>query len=260
MLSNLEQNLIKKIRKEKIKPFSKSFFVFKKLLFWFFILVFLFISSLSLSVMALIIKYGDWDIYYHLGFSPSVFYIKAFPYFWLVALISFLSLSLLKSKKADIIYSYNYYVRLIVALLITISLASISYFSGLSQMTENYLSHKKIYLNVNYLRSSWQQPEQGLVAGIIYREGNKFKLEDLQAKKWELIIPSHNFIGQEFLKEGAKVKIIGQISDLQTKSFVVEEVRTWLCGCPRCSYMINSCSNCRNNNCSDVDVCSFEIK
>lgn len=255
MLANLEDNLIKKIRKEKIKPITKSFFLIKQSVFYLFMLFLIFLSGLSLSILALIIKYGDWDIYYYLGFSPSIFYIKAFPYLWLFTLIIFLLIFLFKTKKADLSYKYNYFIRLSIAFALSVFLAIFLYYFGVSQKTENYLANSSLYLNINYLRSSWQNPELGLIAGTIIEKNNHFILNDLNNKEWPLIVPEHNYSGQEFLKEQQKVKIIGYAKD---NTFIISEIRTWLCGCPHCSYMIGKCSHCQDNKCSADNFCDLK--
>ncbi len=47
MLNNLEDKIIKKIEKEKLKPLSHSFFVVRKIVFWLMISVLLILAGLS---------------------------------------------------------------------------------------------------------------------------------------------------------------------------------------------------------------------
>lgn len=260
MLDDLDKKIINKIEREKIKPFSRSFFVIKKIFFWIFISVFMFFSALSLSIMALIIKHGDWDIYQLLGLSPAFFMVKAFPYFWFLGVIIFLILVLFKTKKADGTYNYPLFFRAIIGFLIIVVLAVVLYFSGLSRNTENYLSKNRMYIRFNYLRSSWQNPEKGLIAGTLKLQNDKLILEDFSDESWILLQPEGNFLGQELLLAGERVKIIGQVQDGEEgqKYFLIQELRSWKCGCSHCAKMKGECSACSNgNSCQQERACGL---
>lgn len=254
MLNNLEDKIIKKIEKEKLKPLSRSFFVIKKIIFWLMISVLLILAGLSSSVMFLIIKHGDWDIYRFLGSSQTTFFLKAFPYFWLLGIIVFLGISLNKTKKADGTYNYPFIYQSFVGITIASILAIIFFNSGLSQKTETYLSNINIYRKTNYLRSSWENPEKGLLAGTLKIKNNEFILKDFSEIEWVLVLPENNLTGKELLIDNDKIKIIGKINtESQKNEFIVQEIRSWKCGCPHCAKMEGSC-----NGCSDENSCSSE--
>lgn len=254
MLNNLENKIIKKIEKEKLKPLSRSFFVFKKIIFWFLTSSFLLLAGLSLSIMFLIIKHGDWDIYHFLESNQTTFLLKAFPYFWLLGVLIFLILTIVKTKKADGTYSYPFIYQGGAGFFIIFILATCFYLSGISQKTETYLSSNKLYRKANYMRSSWENPEKGLLAGTLKINKQELFLEDFSAITWSLILPKDNFVGKEFLIDGEKIKIIGEIKNESEKNeFLVKEIRSWKCGCPHCAKMEGSC-----NNCSAGNSCNFE--
>lgn len=261
MLDNLDKKIIAQIKKEKIKPFSRSFFMIKKIFFWIFISVFLVFSGLSLSITVMMIKYGDWDIYHFLDLTPTFFILKAFPYLWLLGVVIFLFLVLFKTKKADGTYNYSLFFRLITGLVIIIFLAIVFYFSGFSRNTESYLADNKIYVRFNYLRSSWQNPEKGLIAGNL-KINEKTILEDLSGKSWVLLFPEDSFPGQELLLNNEKVKIIGEIisrMDDDSNYFMVQEFRSWKCGCPHCARMEGDCHRCSSGGgfCRQDVSCEF---
>lgn len=260
MLNNLENKIIKKIEKEKLKPLSRSFFVFKKIIFWILTSIFLLFAGLSLSVMFLIIKHGDWDIYHFLGSSPGAFFLKAFPYFWLLGVLVFLILTLIKTKKADGTYAYPFIYQSIIGTIIVVILASGFYLSGMSQKTETSLSSNKLYRKANYIRSSWENPEKGLLAGTLEIKNNQFILKDFSEIEWILISPNNDFIGKELLVNNDKIKIIGEIKiNSEKNEFIIKEIRPWKCGCPHCAKMEGSCSACFDNNtCSQDSSCKSE--
>ncbi|MFA7600905.1 MAG: hypothetical protein WCY43_01590 [Patescibacteria group bacterium] len=259
MLNNLEDKIIKKIEKEKLKPLSRSFFVFKKIIFWILTSIFLLFAGLSLSVMFLIIKHGDWDIYHFLGSSPGTFFLKAFPYFWLLGVLVFLILTLIKTKKADGTYAYPFIYQSIIGMLIVTILASGFYLSGMSQKTEAYLSSNKLYRKANYIRSSWENPEKGLLAGTLKIKNNVFILKDFSEIEWVLVLPENNLTGKELLIDNDKIKIIGKINtESQKNEFIVQEIRSWKCGCPHCAKMEGSCNGCSDeNSCNSENQCQI---
>jgi len=259
MLNNLEDKIIKKIEKEKLKPLSHSFFVVRKIVFWLMISILLILAGLSSSVMFLIIKHGDWDIYRFLGSSQITFFLKAFPYFWLLGIIIFLGISLNKTRKADGTYNYPFIYQSLAGIAIALTLAVIFFASGLSQKTETYLSDINIYRKTNYLRSSWENPEKGLLAGTLKIVNNEFILKDFSEVEWTLILPKNNFIGEELLINNDKIKIIGEINtESQKNEFIVKEARSWKCGCPHCAKMEGSCNNCSGgNSCNSENQCEI---
>lgn len=257
MLNNLEQKIIKKIKQEKHKPLSYTLFIIRKIMFWFLIVTLLLLAALSLSVMVLIIIYGDWDIYKYLGYSSSTtYFIKAFPYFWLFALFIFFGISLKKVKKADGVYKYSFATQGIIALFIVLLIALVFFIFEINQKTETLLSSNRLYIKTNYFRSSWENPEKGLLSGVLKIENNNYILEDSLNKKWNLIFITESIRGINLLVDNNRIKIIGEINKDNQSEFVVNEIRPWECTCPHCASYETFCPNCSNNNfCSSDSSC-----
>lgn len=260
MLSNLEEKIINKIEKDKVRPLSRSFFLLKRIMCYLLLASFFLLSGLSLSVLFLIIYHGDFDIYSMLGTSPWFFFLQAFPYFWLIGALVFLAVAFYRTRKSDTAYHYPLIYQGLPSLVLIIILALGFYFSGLSQKVETYLANNSIYRQVNYFRSSWENPEKGLLAGTLEIENGKMFLHDFDGVSWMLENNKNNILGQELLKDEKKIKVIGEIlstsSDLNI--FLISEVRSWECSCPHCAQMAGSCTGCTGgNSCSKTGSCGM---
>jgi len=259
MLNNLEEKIIKKIKEEKMRPLSRTSFVAKKVLYYLAVCLFLLLAGLSLSILIMIIKHGDWDVYTVLGKNPWTFFLQAFPYFWLLGVVIFLGVAFNRTRRSDDAYHYPLVYKGIIGIGLIIATALILYFSGLSHSVESYLANNYIYRQANYFRSSWDNPEKGLLAGTLAIKEGQILLHDFSGKLWELKKTKDVFVGSELLQDNKKIKVIGSmlISDLELPVFEITEIRTWECGCPHCAGMKDSCSNCSgNNSCSENNSCN----
>lgn len=249
MLDNLENKIIKEIESKQVKPFSSSFFLMKRIIVWLLITIFLILAGLSLAILALTIRYGDWDIYRFLNFSPAAFFLRAFPYFWLIGLLAFLLAAFYRTRRVDGAYSHPLIYHGLIGFMVIILFAGIFYYSGLGQKIETRLAESPVYREANYLRASWDNPDKGLLAGTLEKNETGMSLRDFNNQIWNLIIPNINFAGQELLVDGKKIKLIGTSNQATSSNFYVEEARPWECGCPHCTQTGITCTNCTADTC-----------
>jgi len=257
MLDNLEKKIIKEIETKQVEPLSSTFFLIKKIIVWLLIATFLVLAGLSLAILALTIRYGDWDIYHFLNFSPLSFFLRAFPYVWLIGVLAFLLAAFYRIRRTDGAYSHPLVYHGLAGFAAILLLAGIFYFSGSGQKVETWLAKSPIYREVNYLRSSWNNPDKGLLAGKLERGETGLILVDFNDHVWNLIIPTVDFRGKDLLAENKKIKLIGQAYVATTSSFSVEEARPWECGCPHCAAQEGVCVNCKADTCSLQEPCSL---
>lgn len=257
MLDNLEAKIIKEIKENKIKPLGRPFFIIKKVITWLLVFVFLALCGLSLSVLLMIVRHGDFDIYRFFGTNESFFFFKAFPYFWLLAVLIFLFFAFFRFKKTDGSYNYPVIYSLLASLLAIIIFTSIFYFSGLGRRCEAWLAGSRLYRQTSYLRSAWENPDKGLLSGVLKienleQDNQLIYLEDFSGKRWLLDISENNVIGENLIDNNKRIKMIGEISGEEENVFKVLEFRPWECGCAHCQGTKGaSCSSCSNNSCSN---------
>lgn len=248
MLDDLEKKIVKEISNGNLKSTSRFSLGLKSLGRYFLLAGFLFLSGLSLSVLYLIIRYGDWDLYRFLDYSPLSFFIVGFPYFWLGGGLFFLVWSLIRTRKTNQAYRYPLVYNGILGIVIILIISVISVWSGVGAKTESFLSSNYFYRQANYLRSLWNNPDRGLLAGTVEQLGrNQLSLRDFSGKLWVLSLREEQIVNQSLLNPGRRVKIIGSLED---DYFVVKEVRPWECGCPHCAMMDGECSSCSSGSCS----------
>lgn len=256
MLDNLENKIKKEIDSGRVKPYGPYFFLLKKIIFWFLVLVFLVLAGMSLSVLILIARYGDWDIYSFLDLSAPIFFLKAFPYFWLLGVVAFLFASFYRLRRADGAYSHPFIYHGLAGFLVIIIFAGIFYFSGLGQKTEAWLAESEVYRQANYLRSSWDNPDKGLLAGNLEFLSGEVMLRDFNNELWLLLLPLNDFPGSHLLIDGERVKLIGKTAE-GDNNFSVEQVRPWECGCSHCVNSQKSCQGCSGGACNSQASCGM---
>ncbi len=257
MLKDLEEKISKEIENEKIKPIGRGFFILKKTLVWSLIFFFLLMAGLSLSVLLLLIAHGDWDIYRFLSMSEELFFIRAFPYFWLMTVLVFLLLAIFRIKKTENAYSHPFLYNGLAGFALICVFASVFYFSGLGGMAESSLSENDAYRRMNFFRSSWDNPDKGLLSGVLEVDGENVLLKDFSEKIWTIDSPKGDFPGKNLMSPGRKVKLIGRM--VFTDRFYVEEARPWECGCRHCAKQEEACSGCSNGSCSGgASSCSMK--
>ena len=256
MLDNIENKIINKIKKEKIKPLSKGIVLARKVLMWILISSLLLFSGLSISVLVLIVRFGDWDIYQYLGESPLSFFLLAFPYFWLLFVIAFFVIALIKTKKIEGAYRNSFIYYGVIAILATCLIAVLFSVGGAHKKTETYLAdNSSWYRQLNYMRSAWDNPDKGLLSGVLsFSEDDVFFLTDFSGNDWELLFED-NFKGDVFLRNNRSVKLIGLI--ISDDVFLVSELRPWECGCAHCLGISETpCAACSNGICGASASCS----
>ena len=108
MLEKIEDKVVERIESLSLRPQKKSFFVWRRLLLWVLIGVFLFLGGLSVSLIATILRFGDWDVYSRVTDSFAIFAILTFPYIWLIFFVIFISLVFWEFRKTKHGYKYRF--------------------------------------------------------------------------------------------------------------------------------------------------------
>lgn len=262
MQEALDNKVLSKIKKQHIKPLSKSFFSFKRGLLWLSVTAFFALSSLAAALIITILHYGDWDIYSRFFDNPILFLLLVFPYFWLLIFVAFIYLAFKRIRQSKYGYRYNFLWLLTGGILVSLLGGWLLYNSHLGINLENYLADNfKSYNKINYMRGAWQNPEKGLLAGEIKTvlAGGLLVL-DLEGKNWLVDIRGARIKMGVELTEGKKIKILGSYEGQDM--FRAEEIRSWQCGCPMCAKNPESdCGGaCEAGSCSGAASCQGEVK
>lgn len=188
---SLGKNILKEIKKEKIKPRAKWLFVLKNIFTWILGIFSLIISSLSVSVIINIINNNDYPLFRMMHPSPVRIIIQTLPYFWIMGIIIFVIIFRYTLKQTKDGYKIEVYKIIIISVLLSIILGTFFYVLGIGTNIDKFFSRKSGLYNqmMKPCHTMWTQENQGMIAGKILTiiDQNNFDLEDLNQKQWRVI-------------------------------------------------------------------------
>ena len=233
---SLGKNILKEIKKDKLKPKAKWIFVLKNLLAWSLGILSLIISSLSVSVIINIINNNDYLFFKMIHPSPMGLIIKSLPYFWIIGMIIFVIIFRYTLKQTKGGYKIEVYKIIIISVLLSIILGSFFYVQGIGNNINNSFSKRSsLYEKMTITRQKmWLQEKEGMIAGRIVTiiDQNNFDLEDFNKKQWRIIKVENKISEQRFkrmsrfkteLRLNEEVRILGQKIDENTfHAFIIK--------------------------------------
>ncbi len=220
---DISEIVLKNIKEKGLKPTSRIFFIFKKLLFWFLIGASILVGSVSFAFVMSLLLNNDWYLYKHLGLF---FIFKTIPFFWLICLTSFIFLAEFYYKKTYFGYRHRVIYIIGIYLIITVLIGFTFYSFGLDSKFENSLYQKvPVYRTINLNRQEiWSQPDKGFLSGeIISVKGESVKILDLNNMEWEIDIKDAIIGGRADLVEDQNIKILGEVKEKGV--FSAQEIR-----------------------------------
>lgn len=210
------QEILGKIKKEKIAPKPKWFFLLKNYVVWFLGFLSLLIGGIAFSVIIYLVRYNDWDIYEQLDENFISFILLTMPYFWILFLALFIYIVLYNIKHTKKGYRYSLPLILSGNIVVSMILGVLFYKIGISQALDDVLGENApLYSKIiNRQMDYWSQPKEGRLSGLVVDvvEGEKFTLVDFGQKEWNI----NNKIdtGMMEIKLGAPIRVLGKmISD-----------------------------------------------
>ncbi len=200
MPRDIENKILKEIKKRGMKPKPRWYFVLRNFSFWF--LSFLFILIGGVSFASLLYKISNTYEVLQFVFDNNLLIFKSvllfIPYIWLLLLIIFLFLAIYNFKKTEFAYRYN--LTLIVSLffLASVIFGVLIFYFGLSAKTEqiykNYIPFYERYSMIMNLRKKLFI-EKMIGLGITSEILNKnLDLKKQVEKKFDLNVLGKNYI------------------------------------------------------------------
>ena len=98
-MDNLEQQILNKIKTEKITFRPKYFFTIKKTILWLLCILMIIASSLAFSVFLELLQNHDWNIYPKLGLNFYQYLLASVPYSWFIFILAAIFLAIYNFKK-----------------------------------------------------------------------------------------------------------------------------------------------------------------
>ena len=188
MQENFDQELLGRLKKEKMTPAPRWHFLLKNYSIWTLGVASFAVGSVSFALIIHLVRNNDWAIYDEISGSLWQFIFLTLPYFWIILLALFLSVMYYNLRHTK--GGYHYSVPAI------LSLCIISSFGGglllhkfaMGQAIDDLLGEKAPYYRelINPQARLWDAPEQGRLIGIISSSTGEsnFYLIDFRDKKW----------------------------------------------------------------------------
>ncbi len=209
-MTNIAEEIKKKIEEKKLKPKPRVWFVIKHVLLLAGAVVSLIFISLALSLSWEILE--DQEIW---ALRRKIFLmVEAIPYFWIGIAVIVGVLGYLDLKKTKRGYKVRLWKVLGGMALVCLFLASIFYFVGVAEKAEERLEKrmKGYHKVVPFSEHHWMQPERGLLMGdVLDISEEEIELEDLEENYWIVIIEEDTRFGKKGKPEkGHRIKVLGE--------------------------------------------------
>ena len=176
------EQIIQKIKNEKLKPISRSIFLFKKIIVWFLLIAATIFGSYAFAFFFLKSLYIDFDDWYYFSNSYNKFLIQNIPIIWIILFLFSIILMFYLFKRTNRGYKYS------VMLIAFISLC-ISFLLGIS--LAKVLAIKSVLIDrfENERMMNWTNPGSGRLSGeILFIDDTYLLLRDIRDEVWNVNI------------------------------------------------------------------------
>ena len=226
------QNIIEKIKTEKLEPKSRWRFLLKNYLIWILGGLSLLFGSLATSVVIYLLKHSNWQLA-EKGDDFWSFFLLTIPYFWIIFLSLFVFVIYYNFKHTKKGYKYKPLHIIIIAILASIIIGELFYLAGLSKKIDDVLGARAPFYKemFNPQLHYWCNPDKGRLAGILLNENKELALIDPSGKYWQLQIEDNQVeLISDYYTSGQVVNILGNIVSFEDGIFQVEVFRQALPG------------------------------
>ena len=230
-------DILKKIKKSKLKPKAKWIFALQNIIAWSLGILSLMISSVTVSVIINIINNNDYPLFKMMHPSPFNIIIQTLPYFWIIGTIIFIIVFRYTLKQTKDGYKIEIYKIIIISIILNIILGTFFYIIGVGNNIDNSFSRRSPFYNqiMKPRDMMWLQENQGMITGqiISLTDQNNFKLEDLNKKIWNIIVSKDKMSKPKFerippppriiLKLNSKIRALGEkINENTFQAFIIK--------------------------------------
>jgi hypothetical protein len=226
---NITNQVLKKIKKEKVKPKPKWEFLLKEYVLLGAFGVCVLVGSMASSVMIFSLVNNDWDVYRRFGDNFFTFMMKTMPYFWILILAAFTWIAYYNFKHTKKGYRYKFPVIVATSILISLILGLALFGAKVAhQIDERAMMHLPFYKGQNFDSrvERWSQVEKGVIAGeILEIIEDLIEIENLKGEGWDIQIGKVPLFMKEKLEKGMVVGAMGEV--VGENVFEAEMIRPW---------------------------------
>jgi len=199
------EQIIQKIKDDKLKPISRSFFLFKKVVVWFLLVISTIFGAYAFAFFFLKIMFIDFDNWYFMSNSYDRFLVENIPIIWLVLFLFSLICIYFLFKKTN--KGYKHSVLFIASLSLIISFV-------LGMALSKILAHKGVLIErfENEKMMRWTNPDSGRLSGeVMFMDDNYILLRDIKDDVWNVNIDYILDDSIQVLNNHQMIYIIGRL-------------------------------------------------
>jgi len=229
MKRDIGKQVLEKIEKEQVRPYSKWRFVFRRSIMWGLFVLSLILGSLASGVVIFQLTHADWDLYRTLHMGYAAFLLLVLPYFWLVFLFGFAGFAYFYFRKTERGYRYPTAWLISGSILLSLFGGVVAYKVDSAERLEKVFRDNIAFYRMIQERKAriWVVPEKGLLAGEIMEvmDDGKIRLKDFKDHIWRIDVGHALWRGRLKAAKGLKIKVIGRMEGKD--GFVAKEIRPW---------------------------------
>ena len=232
---NFSENILKKIKKEKIKKIPKCIFIFKHLSVWVFLIMSIFIWALSFSISFDYITNVDWSLLHKLWVMKIVTIFM--PIFWVIFLLIASFLSYYNFRHTEKWYKYSFSKILIINIFLSLILGIFLYFTWIHHSIEliiekNIPKYRLLFVedNISRVIKIWQNENKWLLIWKITEVSwNLLVFKDFNSKTWNILLNKNTKTDIKHIvniRVWEKIKIIWE--KINDNNFEAKEIRPFM--------------------------------
>lgn len=225
----LEKQILARIRKDKVKPKARGWFLARDTAIWSLLLVFVAALGLSFGMVIFAVFSTDVMLLNKLGLTAFEKIASAVPYFWILAtlVVGLGSYAVYRSTRHG--YRLGTMRFLAGACLLAVGAGALVYALRIAEYVDTVASQNVPLYNVvvPINAGSWFDPDNGLLSGTMRaRESEKeFTLRDRDLVIWTVDSSALDIYEDPRFQSGERVKIIGERTGPDT--FKATEIMPW---------------------------------
>jgi len=222
------KKIIDAIKRDKIKPKNRAYFIAKRLIFWFVLGLIIVLASMFLSLAILSLVDFDLELLraLHLGRYIRILILTA-PYLWILLLAACIFLSYYVFRKTKKGYRYSMLLVAVVILLVVSALGVGAHIVRVNERMEKAISIGPPILGriAPHRERRFLRPDEGVLTGKITEiEIEEFKLLTPIDELWEVFYNEETVYRSEDIQIGERtIVVVGEKTG--EREFVAEKIK-----------------------------------
>ena len=213
----LSQSVLKKIKKEKIKPRPKWHFLIKNSLFWAIFGMAALLGAKAIGIIIFILTEANFLLIWQSRGPHFSILLRIFPFFWIIFLLLFLFLASEGLHHTEKGYKIPLPKLIGINILISLILGVASYGLGYAEKFEHFFGQRApFYAGFRQEHTQiWSNPGEGRLAGTIIEIQNNqiLLLDDFNQKRWTVDYQASQTRGPVTLEVNEKIRLVGEVVD-----------------------------------------------